>query len=65
LAAAVVIDIGGPASHGAMVARELGIPCVIGTGDGSRALQTGDVVLVDGTAGTVTVLERKANAAAP
>jgi phosphohistidine swiveling domain-containing protein len=64
LAAAVVIDIGGPASHGAMVARELGIPCVIGTGDGSRALQTGDVVRVDGTAGTVTVLERRAPAQA-
>lgn len=58
LAAAVVIDIGGPASHGAVVARELGIPCVIGTGDGTRALQTGDVVRVDGTAGTVTVLQR-------
>jgi pyruvate, water dikinase len=64
LAAAVVIDIGGPASHGAVVARELGLPCVIGTGDGSRALQTGDVVRVDGTAGTVTVLERKATAQA-
>ncbi|MCU1451557.1 MAG: hypothetical protein JWP02_3727, partial [Acidimicrobiales bacterium] len=38
VAAAVVVDIGGPLSHGAIVARELGIPCVIGTGDGSRRL---------------------------
>jgi phosphohistidine swiveling domain-containing protein len=56
LAEAVVIDIGGPASHGAVVSRELGIPCVIGTGDGTRVLQTGDLVRVDGGAGTVEVL---------
>jgi phosphohistidine swiveling domain-containing protein len=52
-AGAVVIDIGGPMSHGAIVARELGIPCVINTKDGTRRLQTGDRVRVDGGAGTV------------
>ena len=53
LAGAVVIDIGGAISHGAIVARELGIPCVINTKDGTRRLRTGDVVRVDGGAGTV------------
>ena len=56
LVAAVVIDIGSVASHGAIISREFGIPCVISTGDGTGALRTGDVVRVDGTAGTVTVL---------
>ncbi|GAA5146456.1 hypothetical protein GCM10023321_05960 [Pseudonocardia eucalypti] len=56
LADGLVIDIGGPASHGAIVARELGIPCVIGTGDGTRRLTTGDRVEVDGDTGVVTLL---------
>jgi pyruvate,water dikinase len=38
------------------VARELGIPCVIGTDDGTRRIRSGDRVRVDGTAGTVTIL---------
>jgi pyruvate,water dikinase len=56
LVAAVVIDVGSIASHGAIVSREFGIPCVINTGDGTAALRTGDILRVDGTAGTVTVL---------
>ncbi|MEV6340500.1 PEP-utilizing enzyme [Nocardia vinacea] len=56
LAEAVVIDIGSVGSHGAIVARELGLPAVINTVDGSRRLRTGDRVRVDGTAGTVTIL---------
>lgn len=52
----LVIDIGGLASHGAIVARELGIPCVIGTDDGTRRIRSGDRVRVDGSAGTVTIL---------
>ncbi|MBH0121097.1 peptidase [Rhodococcus sp. CX] len=55
---AVVIDIGSTASHGAIVARELGIPCVINTGNGSRVIQDGDRIRVDGTNGTVTILGR-------
>jgi rifampicin phosphotransferase len=58
VAAAVVIDIGGSLSHGAIVARELGIPCVINTVDGSRLLRTGDRVTVDGDAGTVRVQQQ-------
>jgi pyruvate,water dikinase len=56
IAAALVIDVGGAISHGAIVARELGIPCVIGTGNGTQVLSDGDTVRVDGSAGTVLVL---------
>jgi phosphohistidine swiveling domain-containing protein len=60
VAAAVVIDTGGPLSHGAIVARELGIPCVINTKRGSTALRTGDLLDVDGDLGEVLVVQRKA-----
>ena len=58
IASAVVIDIGGPMSHGAIVARELGIPCVINTKVGTRRISDGSQVEVDGTAGTVTVVAK-------
>jgi phosphohistidine swiveling domain-containing protein len=56
-AAAVVIDTGAKMSHAAVVAREFGIPCVVGSLTGSRALRTGDLVEVDGASGRVTRLE--------
>jgi pyruvate,orthophosphate dikinase len=55
LASALVIDIGGPISHGAIVARELGIPCVIGTRDAAAQIRTGDRLRVDGGQGEVRV----------
>jgi pyruvate,water dikinase len=58
LASALVIDIGGAMSHGAIVARELGIPCVIGTRNGTAMLRTGDRVRVDGAMGEVHVAAR-------
>jgi pyruvate,water dikinase len=58
IASAIVIDIGGPMSHGAIVARELGIPCVINTKTGTRVLKSGERVRVDGGAGTVERLGR-------
>jgi pyruvate,water dikinase len=58
LSSALVVDIGGALSHAAVVARELGIPCVVNTRNGSRVLCTGDRVRVDDRAGTVEVLER-------
>jgi rifampicin phosphotransferase len=58
VSAGLVVDIGGPMSHAAVVARELGLPCVVNTRSGTRELRTGDRVRVDGTAGTVEVLER-------
>ncbi|MEX1051781.1 MAG: phosphoenolpyruvate synthase [Patescibacteria group bacterium] len=52
-AAAIVTDTGGRTSHAAIVSRELGIPCVVGTGTATHALKTGQVVTVDGAAGKV------------
>jgi phosphohistidine swiveling domain-containing protein len=56
-AAAVITDIGGSLSHAAIVARELGIPAVVGCGDATIRLKTGDRVQVDGARGTVEILE--------
>jgi len=53
LSAALVIDVGGPMSHGAIVARELGVPCVINTRTGTRRIRSGERLRVDGAAGTV------------
>ncbi|MFF2318645.1 PEP/pyruvate-binding domain-containing protein [Arthrobacter sp. NPDC058097] len=52
-AAAVVVDMGGLGSHAAIVAREYGIPAVMGTGTGTGILAEGQRVVVDGSAGTV------------
>ncbi len=59
-AKAIVTDIGAPLSHAAIVARELGIPAVVNCGDATTRLCTGDRVRVDGTQGTVEILENKA-----
>jgi pyruvate,water dikinase len=53
-AAAVVVDSGGPASHAAIVAREYGIPAVMGTGIGTTTLTDGQLVTVNGSTGHVT-----------
>ncbi|POM25680.1 Chondramide synthase cmdD [Actinomadura rubteroloni] len=58
-ASAVITDVGAPLSHMVVAARELGIPAVVGTGDATARLRTGDIVRVDGTRGTVEVLERR------
>lgn len=63
LASALVVDIGGLLSHAAVVARELGVPCVIGCKNGTKVLRTGDRIRVDGNAGTVEILERAAPSA--
>jgi pyruvate,water dikinase len=52
-AAAIVTDAGGMTSHAAIVARELGVPCIVGARDATRVLTTGMIVTVDGRAGTV------------
>ena len=56
-AAAVVVDAGGPASHAAIVAREYGIPAVMGTAIGTSVLTDGQLVTVDGTTGRVTAAD--------
>jgi pyruvate,water dikinase len=52
-AAAVVTDSGGMTCHAAIVSRELGIPCVVGTGEATRRLRDGEIVTVDATRGVV------------
>ncbi|MYR05487.1 pyruvate, water dikinase [Gordonia sp. SID5947] len=54
--AALVTDIGSSVSHGAVVAREYGLPCVVNTLVATQALKTGDRVRVDGDRGVVTRL---------
>jgi len=70
-AAAIVTDSGGSTAHAAIVSRELGIPCVVGTQDATKVLHDGDLVTVDAVHGLVyqgrVAIEapRKAEAAAP
>ena len=54
--AAVVTDVGAPLSHAAIVARELGIPAVVGCFNATSVLKTGDFVRVDGARGSVEIL---------
>jgi phosphohistidine swiveling domain-containing protein len=58
ISAGLVVDIGGALSHAAVVAREMGIPCVVSTSDASRRIRTGDQVRVDGGSGRVELLRR-------
>jgi phosphohistidine swiveling domain-containing protein len=53
---ACVCDTGGSLTHAAIVSREYGIPCVVGTAVATQTIKTGDRVRVDGRAGTVQVL---------
>jgi pyruvate,water dikinase len=55
-AAAIVTDLGAPLSHAAIVARELGIPAVVGCGDATMRLKTGDRVRVNGGLGVVEII---------
>ncbi len=57
MASAVVTDVGGPLSHGSIVAREYGIPAVMGTGVATRRIKSGQTITVDGGAGMVTLLK--------
>jgi pyruvate,water dikinase len=51
----LVTDIGAVLAHGSIVAREYGIPAVLGTGNATRRVANGDVLTIDGSAGTVVV----------
>ena len=54
--AAVVVDVGAPLSHAAIVSRELGVPCVVSATHASRRIPDGATVSVDGNTGVVTVV---------
>ena len=55
-AAGLVVDIGTPLSHAAIIARELGIPCVIGTKNGTKVIPDGATIRVDGSAEEVELV---------
>lgn len=61
MAGGVVTDIGGPLSHGSIVAREYGIPAVLGTVAATRIIQSGQKITVDGDAGYVTLQEKNSH----
>jgi pyruvate,water dikinase len=56
---AIITDVGAPLSHAAIVARELGIPAVVGCSNATMRLKTGDRVRVDGGRGVVEILEHR------
>ncbi|GAB4322525.1 MAG: hypothetical protein Kow0010_03350 [Dehalococcoidia bacterium] len=57
LASGLVVDMGSALSHGSTVAREYGLPAVVNVRRGTTAIRTGDLVTVNGSSGTVTVVE--------
>lgn len=57
LVGGIVTDHGSYACHAAIVAREMGIPAVVGTVDGTKRIKNGDRIQVDGTKGEVRILK--------
>lgn len=57
-ASAIITDVGGLMSHAAIVSRELGIPCVVGTKIATKVLKDGDLVEVDAENGVVTIIKK-------
>ncbi|MBW1770124.1 MAG: phosphoenolpyruvate synthase [Deltaproteobacteria bacterium] len=53
IASAVITNLGGKTCHAAIVSRELGVPCIVGTEKGTKVLKDGDLVTVDGQRGLV------------
>ena len=64
---AIVTDEGGMTCHAAIISRELGTPCIVGTGDATHILKDGDIITVDGTTGTVYrgAIKKKQEASGP
>ena len=58
LASAVVTEVGGGATHCSLVAREYGLPCVMGTGVATQVIRDGQMITVDGTRGVVYLQEK-------
>lgn len=57
VAGGLVMEVGGLMTHGCVVAREVGIPAVVGVTQATERLRTGQRVRVDGTTGQVTILD--------
>jgi phosphoenolpyruvate synthase/pyruvate phosphate dikinase len=64
LVAGLITEVGGLLSHGAVIAREYGLPAVLNVPGATKIIKTGQVVEVDGTEGTVKILEAGQSAAA-
>ncbi|WP_201364015.1 PEP/pyruvate-binding domain-containing protein [Dictyobacter formicarum] len=62
-AGGLVMEMGGSISHGAVVAREYGIPAVVGVAGATEHIQNGQLIQVDGSAGSVVLLEEKIDTA--
>jgi phosphohistidine swiveling domain-containing protein len=58
---AIVTNVGGLTSHAAIIARELGKPCVVGTKAGTKVIKTGDLLYVNTHTGTVEILKSESN----
>ncbi|WP_026702877.1 phosphoenolpyruvate synthase [Salibacterium aidingense] len=58
-ARALVTEVGGLMTHGSVVAREYGIPAVVGIDEATTSIQTGDIIRVDGEQGTVEILKNE------
>ena len=63
IAGGLITNTGGVLSHAAVVAREFGLPAVVGTGDATTKITDGRLVEIDGTAGTVKLLSPAARSA--
>jgi pyruvate,water dikinase len=57
-AGGLVMETGGTMSHGAIVAREYGIPAVVGVAGATEHISTGQIITVDGAAGTLVIEQR-------
>ncbi len=58
-AAGIIVERGGMTSHGAILARELGIPAVVGANNATQIIEDGEAVLIDGNSGEVYLIERE------
>lgn len=53
----IITDHGGMFCHAGIISRENGIPCIVGTGDATKRIQTGDLIRMSTTDGTITIVE--------
>jgi pyruvate,water dikinase len=58
-AAGLIMEVGGMMTHGAVVAREYGIPAIVGVDQATRRLQTGQLIRMDGSSGQILLLDEK------
>jgi pyruvate,water dikinase len=58
LASGLITEIGSCLSHGVVVAREYGLPTIVSVKDIMRSIKDGDIITMDGTKGTVTLVEK-------